>query len=106
MRRRRGPRGGVRTAGPGSRRPPPVGDVPGAQSSARRSTRIARVYRAALRDPDFRPLLRATVAAANQAFPRVRAGQVAEWQTRTVQVRVPETVWGFNSPLAHITKPR
>ena len=27
-----------------------------------------------------------------------------EWrnrQTRTVQVRVPERVWGFNSPLAH-----
>ena len=29
-----------------------------------------------------------------------------EWrnrQTRTVQVRVPERAWGFNSPLAHIT---
>ncbi|MCW2818480.1 MAG: hypothetical protein JWR42_1267 [Marmoricola sp.] len=27
-----------------------------------------------------------------------------EWrnrQTRTVQVRVPERAWGFNSPLAH-----
>jgi hypothetical protein len=33
------------------------------------------------------------------AFPAKR-----EWrnrQTRTVQVRVPERVWGFNSPLAH-----
>src|SRR5690606_2101988 len=30
-----------------------------------------------------------------------------EWrnrQTRTVQVRVPERAWGFNSPLAHVTK--
>ena len=30
-----------------------------------------------------------------------------EWrnrQTRTVQVRVPERAWGFNSPLAHICK--
>lgn len=28
-----------------------------------------------------------------------------EWrnrQTRTVQVRVPERAWGFNSPLAHL----
>jgi hypothetical protein len=31
----------------------------------------------------------------------VRAGQVAEWQTRTVQVRVSERTWGFKSPLAH-----
>ena len=23
------------------------------------------------------------------------------WQTRTVQVRVPARAWGFNSPLAH-----
>jgi hypothetical protein len=23
------------------------------------------------------------------------------WQTRTVQVRVPERAWGFKSPLAH-----
>src|SRR3954462_241412 len=30
-------------------------------------------------------------------------GQVAEWQTRTVQVRVSERTWGFNSPLAHIS---
>ncbi len=28
-------------------------------------------------------------------------GRVAKWQTRTVQVRVLETGWGFNSPLAH-----
>ena len=31
-----------------------------------------------------------------------------EWrnrQTRTVQVRVPERVWGFNSPLAHVQAP-
>ena len=28
-------------------------------------------------------------------------GQVAKWQTRTVQVRVSERTWGFNSPLAH-----
>ena len=28
-------------------------------------------------------------------------GQVAEWQTRTVQVRVSVRTWGFNSPLAH-----
>ena len=28
-------------------------------------------------------------------------GRVAEWQTRTVQVRVSERTWGFNSPLAH-----
>jgi hypothetical protein len=26
---------------------------------------------------------------------------VAEWQTRTVQVRVSVRTWGFNSPLAH-----
>src|SRR5215475_5003106 len=26
-------------------------------------------------------------------------GDVAEWQTRTVQVRVQETEWGFNSPI-------
>ncbi|MDT4913162.1 MAG: hypothetical protein QOC66_2290 [Pseudonocardiales bacterium] len=26
---------------------------------------------------------------------------MAEWQTRTVQVRVSERTWGFNSPLAH-----
>ena len=30
--------------------------------------------------------------------------RVAEWQTRTVQVRVPERAWGFNSPLAHQMK--
>ena len=28
---------------------------------------------------------------------------MAKWQTRTVQVRVPERAWGFNSPLAHDT---
>lgn len=28
---------------------------------------------------------------------------MAEWQTRTVQVRVLERVWGFKSPLAHKT---
>ena len=28
-------------------------------------------------------------------------GRVAKWQTRTVQVRVSERTWGFNSPLAH-----
>ncbi len=27
--------------------------------------------------------------------------RVAEWQTRTVQVRVSVRTWGFNSPLAH-----
>ena len=41
----------------------------------------------------------------NQPRPRAlvlgRVGQVAEWQTRTVQVRVSERTWGFNSPLAH-----
>jgi hypothetical protein len=26
---------------------------------------------------------------------------VAEWQTRTVQVRVSVRTWGFKSPLAH-----
>lgn len=26
------------------------------------------------------------------------------WQTRTVQVRVPERAWGFKSPLAHHLK--
>src|SRR6185312_2786535 len=30
-----------------------------------------------------------------------RLAQVAEWQTRTVQVRVSVRTWGFNSPLAH-----
>lgn len=33
-----------------------------------------------------------------------RASHLREWrnrQTRTVQVRVPERAWGFNSPLAH-----
>ena len=29
-------------------------------------------------------------------------GRVAEWQTRTVQVRVSVRTWGFKSPLAHI----
>jgi hypothetical protein len=29
---------------------------------------------------------------------------VAEWQTRTVQVRVSVRTWGFNSPLAHHLK--
>ena len=46
--------------------------------------------------------------------PRLRAlmatiaGQVAEWQTRTVQVRVSVRTWGFDSPLAHtnLGKPR
>src|SRR3954451_4821634 len=36
----------------------------------------------------------------------VCAGFTREWrnrQTRTVQVRVPERAWGFNSPLAHVT---
>ena len=31
-----------------------------------------------------------------------------EWrnrQTRTVQVRVSERTWGFNSPLAHVSGP-
>src|SRR5690554_3393007 len=28
------------------------------------------------------------------------------WQTRTVQVRVPVRAWGFKSPLAHQTKRR
>jgi hypothetical protein len=32
------------------------------------------------------------------------AGRVAEWQTRTVQVRVSVRTWGFNSPLAHVTR--
>jgi hypothetical protein len=32
---------------------------------------------------------------------RLHSGRVAEWQTRTVQVRVSERMWGFNSPLAH-----
>ncbi len=27
--------------------------------------------------------------------------RVAEWQTRWLQVPVPERVWGFKSPLAH-----
>src|SRR5690349_20042682 len=31
----------------------------------------------------------------------VPLGRVAEWQTRTVQVRVSVRTWGFNSPLAH-----
>jgi hypothetical protein len=29
------------------------------------------------------------------------AGQVAEWQTRWLQVSVSERMWGFKSPLAH-----
>jgi hypothetical protein len=32
----------------------------------------------------------------------VPLGRVAEWQTRTVQVRVSVRTWGFNSPLAHM----
>src|SRR3954452_6343587 len=32
-------------------------------------------------------------------------GRVAEWQTRTVQVRVSVRTWGFNSPLAHHSTP-
>jgi hypothetical protein len=34
-------------------------------------------------------------------LPSTPLGRVAEWQTRTVQVRVSERTWGFNSPLAH-----
>ena len=30
---------------------------------------------------------------------------MAEWQTRTVQVRVSVRTWGFNSPLAHTQVP-
>ena len=34
-------------------------------------------------------------------------GEVAEWQTRMVQVHVPARAWGFNSPLPHqIADPR
>jgi hypothetical protein len=38
---------------------------------------------------------------------RLEVSDAREWrnrQTRTVQVRVPERVWGFNSPLAHQKK--
>ena len=31
---------------------------------------------------------------------------MAEWQTRTVQVRVSVRTWGFNSPLAHHRDPQ
>jgi hypothetical protein len=34
----------------------------------------------------------------------VPLGRVAEWQTRTVQVRVSVRTWGFNSPLAHTVR--
>ena len=34
----------------------------------------------------------------------VPLGRVAEWQTRTVQVRVSVRTWGFNSPLAHLVR--
>ena len=37
------------------------------------------------------------------AAPRL-LGRVAEWQTRTVQVRVSVRTWGFNSPLAHFSR--
>ena len=30
-----------------------------------------------------------------------RAREWRNWQTRTVQVRVPVRAWGFKSPLAH-----
>ena len=33
--------------------------------------------------------------------PRGGDARVAEWQTRTVQVRVSERTWRFNSSLAH-----
>jgi hypothetical protein len=42
----------------------------------------------------------ATLSTLQAALPDAR-----EWrnrQTRTVQVRVPERAWGFNSPLAHV----
>src|SRR3954447_7743274 len=39
--------------------------------------------------------------AVDDCYSRRSPGQVAEWQTRTVQVRVSERTWGFNSPLAH-----
>src|SRR6266516_1004039 len=39
--------------------------------------------------------------AAGLLHDHARYGQVAEWQTRTVQVRVSVRTWGFNSPLAH-----
>src|SRR3712207_6068631 len=38
---------------------------------------------------------------AGGCYCRSSPGQVAEWQTRTVQVRVSGRTWGFNSPLAH-----
>ena len=72
-----------------------------------------------------RPCLTAHLAGAGAGTPRASltagfgvgctAGHVLtssgcsrEWrnrQTRTVQVRVPERTWGFNSPLAHTSRP-
>ncbi len=37
-------------------------------------------------------------------FATFHSGRVAEWQTRTVQVRVSVRTWGFNSPLAHVVR--
>ena len=46
---------------------------------------------------------RAPSEARRECYPQRLQG-TREWrnrQTRTVQVRVPERAWGFNSPLAH-----
>src|ERR671912_1168915 len=77
--------------------------APSTRPSSRRSKRWStptpvplpcgrRSYPGARQDPGLRR------AGANLL---VALGRVAEWQTRTVQVRVSERTWGFNSPLAH-----
>ncbi len=69
-----------------------------ARTSARPSTRSGDSIGRPCGTPISRPVLRATVAAADQTCPRARAGQVAEWQTRTVQVRVSGNGVGVQLP--------
>src|SRR5262249_44848034 len=59
--------------------------------------RWTRAHRGNLR----RVLILRLAAARSRRRITYRRGQVAEWQTRTVQVRVSVRTWGFNSPLAH-----
>ena len=63
---------------------------------------------AARRPPRLPSLVGVIVSRLSRAAPLLTLprtlGRVAEWQTRTVQVRVSVRTWGFNSPLAHSAK--
>ena len=58
-------------------------------------------------DKPFEPALepleshRPTIVPAGLGYPCSLAREWRNWQTRRIQVPVPERVWGFKSPLAH-----